>query len=337
MPIAITHPDGKFTYSNKEGRAGSSRPTARGFYPGLDDDLIDRLNARTPVYDPPEPCITSPDIPPDSPLRLGLSKETNLPATPRKKSLTMQSKAKNRVRQALYVMERVVNKENMTFFTGTVPPEIGRVATSANWSDAMDVFLKRVRRRLEGQDMKLIDLYVLEVHPERSKAEGMPVLHAHLVLAGRKPRNTWAITPSEYTAMWQAAWEAVLPDIAKTLNWSASTNVQRVKKSVSRYFSKYLSKGTDSELLDLLASAPDSAVPRKWARMSRNLVNLLVKNTYRYTGEAARSLIDFLMSGFHDITFAWYPVLITREDGTCFDIAGVIYGLEPPGIKFRDW
>ncbi len=337
MPSLITHPSGRVTYSNKLYPRGKDFKTSNADLSRAGDEEKAWIATRSPLEEPKREPIPVPESSVEAFSNLGLSIETNFPATSRTRSRTMQPKARHRSREALYVLEQVVHRDNMTFFTGTVPSELVKFATEKIWSQVMDVFLKRVRRLLDAAGIKLIDFWVKEVHPERSVEAQEVILHVHMVFAGRKPYNHWAITPKEFTEMWKESWEAVLPDESKGLYWGASTNVQRVKKSVKNYFSKYLSKGTNDELLPLLESLPDTSIPRNWAAMSQNLGRLLERNTYRYQGEAARAVIDYLCHETLTLGLRWYPVLMGREDGTCFDIAGAFYGLDPPGIKFREW
>lgn len=343
MPTLITHPTGKITYSNRSKPTHAHRQQTRLIRLITDGDMRRAIITAHPLEAPPRPKIKHPEIDKTSPLYMGLSEEIKFTAPVRTRSKGMGSKARAAIRERLYVAQEVIGKDKLSFVTGTTPNEVAqwvhervKAGNENPWPHVLDVFLKTYRRAAKKGGFAPLYLWVLEPHPERSAEAGYPILHTHIAWRGRKPFDGWVMTPQAVTNAWKNAWETVLPEHLQNLNWSASTNVQSVRKGLGNYFGKYLSKGADARLLALLANAPDNSFPRNWYGCSRNLIRITAKNTYRHEGEAARSVIDLLCQDFMTLGLTWNPVLLTREDGTCFDIAGAFYGGDPPGIRFWD-
>jgi len=340
MPTLITHPTGKITYSNKSNKTYQpwQHVRLRGLVTG--DDEKREIILKHPLEAPKKPAIKLPELDKTAPLYMGLSEEIKFTAPDRARSRGMGSKARSAIRERLYVAQEVVGKDKLSFVTGTIPDQVAdwvnsrlKAGHESPWSRVMDIFLKTYRRAAQKARFAPLYLWILEPHPERSADAGFPILHMHLAWRGRKPMEGWIMSPQAITNAWKNAWESVLPENLQNLNWSASTNVQSVRKGLGNYFGKYLSKGADESLLKLLADQPDNAFPRNWYGCSRNLIRLTAQNTYRYEGEAARSVIDLLCQDFLTMGLIWNPVLLTRNDGTCFDIAGAFYGGDPPGIR----
>lgn len=148
-------------------------------------------------------------------------------------------RGRQQVRSACAVIEQETPKRLLSFLTLTIPfetPEELREA-ARHWPRAINLFQKRVRYRLEKAGYPLQGVWVNELQKRGA-------LHSHMAFQGRRDcHSTWLFTPKELTAAWEGCWVTVLGDKCRRYNWGASTNVQRVKKSLVRYLGKYMSKG----------------------------------------------------------------------------------------------
>jgi hypothetical protein len=116
----------------------------------------------------------------------------------------------------------------------------------------------------------------VELHPERSKAEGRPCPHIHVAFVGRShSRARWALSTADLDLI---IVKALVAAQCFDLEVKAAGNVQPVKKSVGAYLSHYLKKGAGSVGVCL---GPFRTVPRQWFFQSRQLLQLVRRLTIR--------------------------------------------------------
>lgn len=232
----------------------------------------------------------------DLPLSpLGLSKVSNSHAKARLKSWTMSNRRKRSVRGAIRCLEAMHRKECLSFGTLTLPPEFAYIFDAKSWSRAIHIWKESMRRRFKAAGMDFDYIGVYEIHPDRSLTNGFPILHAHVVFAGRLPYRPWVVSTSELTDIWRAACCSALGNDHPTAQWDAATNVVQVKKSVSAYLGKYLSKKAHAELTDFSSIEYQPWLPRNWAFIAAKVLKVLSSSTVKLFGHAASSLIDWLL------------------------------------------
>ena len=104
---------------------------------------------------------------------------------------------------------------------------------------------------------------VVEIGKERTQRTGHPMPHIHGCMTGwgkRDRQGRWLIRPDVADQILHQACEAAgLPSRHRP----AASTVQRVKGTVRKYLSKYLSKGTDLEGLSL-ADGWENLIPHQW-------------------------------------------------------------------------
>lgn len=145
------------------------------------------------------------------------------------------------LRQGAFLIEQGCGKDCVTFATCTLPvltdEEYAQV--EADWSNIIDRLVKRLRYHLQKSGLSGDVIHVTEVHPKRSLNEGREIPHLHLVFQGRKRKASWSIAPKKFTKFWHRALQ--LKRITQKMCLS-SCQMARVRKSVSRYLSKYVAK-----------------------------------------------------------------------------------------------
>jgi hypothetical protein len=111
---------------------------------------------------------------------------------------------------------------------------------------------------------------VVELHPERSKAEARPCPHIHVAFVGRSHgRARWALSTADLDLI---ICKALVAAQCFDLDVRAAGNVQPVKRSVGAYLSHYLKKGSGPVGVCL---GPFRTVPRQWFMQSRELLRLV--------------------------------------------------------------
>lgn len=145
------------------------------------------------------------------------------------------------LRQGAFLIEKDCGKDCVTFATCTLPvltdEEYNLV--EKDWSNIVDRLVKRLRYHLKKSGLSGDVIHVTEVHPKRSLNEGREIPHIHLVFQGRKRKKSWSIAPKQFTKFWHRALQ--LKRITQKMCLS-SCQMARVRKSVSRYLSKYVAK-----------------------------------------------------------------------------------------------
>lgn len=190
------------------------------------------------------------------------------------------------------LLERHCRRDCLTFLTLTLPPSAVQVPNSEGYASAKNRFINWLIRQLRKHGLS--DLYVgcVEPHPGRSRDMGWSVPHYHVCYQGRRNGKTWALTPEEV----KKAWFRCLVNeglCSQEGDWSACANVQRVKKSVSRYMGKYMVKTR----LSTKQETPENLVkthPGTWHLISRSLLKLIKQSIKHRSGIAAETILDFL-------------------------------------------
>lgn len=200
----------------------------------------------------------------------------------------MSGEQKRLLRASMVLLQRKRKKENLVFGTCTIPDldtnEIHIIA--AYWGEAVKQMCQKITRELIKAGIVPEIIFVTELQTERWNKYKVVAPHGHLVFQGRKDRNSpWIISTKRFTEMW----EEVLSNILKReIKAPWATNIQRIKVSVKRYLSKYLSKG--GAILDEIKEAGlTHLLPRSWFYCTRSL---------KQEAKAARVKVEYQLSMF---------------------------------------
>lgn len=260
-------------------------------------------------------------------IELGKAEGRPLPCQQTQKSKTPVQRAlrsltrrgRNVIRRAVACLERTVAREKLAFITLTLSTAImDRLAalSGANrdktWQKALSRFQDTLRRSLKGRGLPGDICWVTELHPERSVKEGRAVPHVHLVAQTALKRFQWLIRPSEVKDLWVAALGWAM-GVRKDEIGPTRVGVEAIKKSLSRYMSKYLGKGFPKGRLSH-ETLEKGVCPVRWYAASNALHKLIRDNTAVLAGEAAATLLDWLKSGGCELV--WRDGDIKVPDGT---------------------
>lgn len=196
---------------------------------------------------------------------------------PKRGTKGLTAHGKRVLRNAAWRLQRLYGKHCLSFVTLTMPSVTYEESwyVSSNWAEICRIFYQKLGRRLEAAGLPSSYLGCTELQPERSEREGHPALHLHFVVVGRRSRREgWALTPGDFRSLWSS----VLGDyFSGEKDWGACENVQQVKRDVSAYLSKYLSKGIS------MARPPRSdetgwSLPTSWYNCSLELRRWVLDN-----------------------------------------------------------
>jgi hypothetical protein len=221
----------------------------------------------------------------------------------------ISSEAKRLTRSELAILEESFGKQNLSFLTCTLPTASDEdfYLLVTRWAEITRKFIQALGRLLEKRNVQALIVAVTELQEKRFKKYGLVAPHLHIVFPGRNSRyESWAVGIKEITALWQ---RILKNELGYELDCKAATNIQKVKVSVKRYLSKYMSKG--GEILDeIKAAGLGHLIPTSWLYSSQPLKNAAkaaIKKLSQTTAEFIYDNREYLksiglLSWFHVVT-----------------------------------
>ena len=185
-----------------------------------------------------------------------------------------------RVRNACYLIQASVPKMCAVFSTCTVPalPFEAMSRLHERWSEVVEAFRRKLRRRLKDNGLSGDSVTVSEIQEKRYQRTGMPVLHIHTVFAGRRRDGKPAISTEAHDKMWRESLSIALGyDVGQV---GSACNLQWVKKSAEGYLGKYMTKGTKA-VRSLIENGFEGWLPKQWWGISLALGKEIDNKTRR--------------------------------------------------------
>jgi hypothetical protein len=148
---------------------------------------------------------------------------------------------KRAIRESAGLLEE--DRECLSFWTVSPSDDaIGEIWARDAWPDFVAAVRHGLVRKLRAQGLDGEVIGVCELFPQRSRDACQPIPHLHILYRSKRHRwSDWALEPSEHDEMILGAYRAIgigCRDVR------ASSRVEPIRKSVRRYLSKYLRKGT---------------------------------------------------------------------------------------------
>lgn len=183
----------------------------------------------------------------------------------------ISGRGKRMVKSACTILEKKYGKDTLTFGTATLPsltPEECQLVTIV-WAELTRQFQQEVKRLLIRRGLSAQFVYVVEIQEKRWYGRGELAPHLHWVCQGRCDRkDNWRIRPIEIREIWQRLVSSIA--LGRSVDCSAATRIERVKKSAARYLSKYMSKG--GKVLESIKEAGLGCIlPTSWWGMTQEL------------------------------------------------------------------
>jgi len=242
---------------------------------------------------------------------LGLSKAANSQKSAPRGTHGITSHQRDVIKFAGTQLEKIFGRGLLSFATLCLPvftkPQLQLI--QLNWSKIVHGFIDLVRGTLERKGLKPVVVGCTEIQGQRSEAFGDNIPHIHIVFPGRLSKgHSWAISCSELDSLW----ERVLKRYVDTsdISFSATCNIQQVKKSVSGYLAKYLSKGR---------SAASEEAQVWWLPSAYAIVSNRLRRLYRKLTLSGASVAVWLIESIREGTLV---IGYTRP----IEISTVAYG-----------
>lgn len=224
-----------------------------------------------------------------------------------------------RVRNACYLLESGIPKKFAVFATCTVPAlpieEMARIHDQ--WAKVVEVYRRKLRRRLKAKGLSGDSVTVSEVQGKRYESTGLPVLHIHTVFRGRCRDGKPAISTKEHDEMWRDALSFALGQTV--LDLRSACNLQWVNKSAEGYLGKYMTKGTKA-VRTIVESGYGGWLPKQWWNISESLGRRIDQET-RSVDDLAEWLNDVASVEGQDIWLWHRDVRIELRSGDSITIA----------------
>lgn len=222
------------------------------------------------------------------------------------------------VKDAVFLLEKDYGRDKLTFFTGTLPPGCCLLVrwSRDRWAHFWELFRKRISYSLAKRGLPSHIVGVTEMQEKRNSRTGELAYHAHCVWVGRLEGMTWAMLPTEYQQHWNECIKECCDDDydESDVDWNATCNVQRVKKTVVGYLGKYLSKGR-AAVRRLGSDFDSSKLPASWYICTRKLLHSVRSHTKHFYGEAASFVYDFLRGNADEYLSYQREILWETPDG----------------------
>lgn len=248
-----------------------------------------------------------------SPAPLDLTNGANSHKRAARGSNGLTKHGRRLITNVLDEQQRRYGRNRLAFGTFTVPDVLGADYTALcdKWSEIVRQFVQRLARMLRRCGLPQHITGVVEIQPKRLIRTGQAYPHLHLVWIGRFARAAWSYTPAEYRAAWL---EVLHHHIGQVIDTSAPVgeNVQPVKKSVSSYLSKYLSKGYRS--LPVTSKSCDVSFIKSWYICSLSWRKWFHRATLSVSGSVAEFLVSAVEANWFGFIFS-STVQIEQGDG----------------------
>jgi hypothetical protein len=165
------------------------------------------------------------------------------------------------------------DRVNLGFWTVTLPPEaLDQLEVSGRWPEFQDRVRKELVRLLQRAGLRPLVVGVVELQPKRTRREGRPCPHLHVVFRGRRHRwEDWAIStcvgPHPFDSIIRAALATAgvfPPDGVDWETWLMKAGkIESIKKSVRAYLACYMTKdqGSPGRFAE---TASNTLIPHQW-------------------------------------------------------------------------
>lgn len=213
----------------------------------------------------------------------------------RKKLLSMTKNMARNLRNGVYLLEHRYGKDVLSFLTLTVPSlppsDMGKICQQ--WGVMTNKILKWLAYQCELQYIPFEYVYCTEIQEQRLEKRGEYAPHLHIVFRGKYGlRSAWAVNYKRVRKAWLRILSAC---VGYTVKSNSVENIQVIRKSATRYLSKYVSKGVrdSTKRYQRLAG---TQLRTQWGGMSRNLSQEIQQKTKRFGGTGESADIAVLLS-----------------------------------------
>lgn len=229
------------------------------------------------------------------------------------------------VREGCYLLEHKYGKDNLAFVTLTVPYSGEDLKVIArNWGKVKHRYFEELARFYQRRNTELEYVAVTEIQEKRYKRLGEVAPHLHYC-CNSKNGKTYVMTPMELRGLFQRVCERF---VTSDVPFTASENIQKVKKNAGRYLSKYFSKGGGC-IKKIAAEEPELLPSQYWA-VSKTILKSVARETVVLYDKESWEFLTFVQDNVRDgnRSYTIHPVYVQISDG-CEGLYGY-WGACPP-------
>ena len=172
-------------------------------------------------------------------------------------------------------------RERLALWTVTLPDEdYEQMVGTDIWPRFQRRLVDLLTRYLRAQGDEALVLAVVEIGHVRTRRTSRPMPHIHVACTGwgrKHSQGGYVLSPTRMDAL---VADAALYAGLRASDRSAASNVQGIKKSVRRYLSKYLTKGSPDQGMNLDDGWED-LVPHQWWNRSSGAKALVCSHLFR--------------------------------------------------------
>lgn len=216
---------------------------------------------------------------------LGSSELANSHKPAKRGTKGLTSMGRKMLRNGCYLLEKRAGKHRVAMVTTTIPSGSSEVEKeiTREWPEIVRTFTQFISRRLKVAHSCPWVVGCVEIQEKRlEKFGGMP-LHLHLVFQSKVKRE-YILSKTDVLDAWKRAICSRVPS-AENLDWRASTRIESVKKSVTNYMCKYMSKGINQNVL--VSVSEGFTLPSSWWFIVGGLKREIKKQQIVSTSELA--------------------------------------------------
>lgn len=256
---------------------------------------------------------------PEGPLDLRNVSNSHKNTCPRRKrgSKGITGNGRKMVKSVGALINRNYRCHRVTFATITMPslPRQLRRELALCWPELVRQLIQWLSRHLERQGLPKVVVSVSEIQQKRLEESREAYLHLHLLWLNHPGRaGNWAVDVRKLKAF-------VSRFMFNRGIWAegayVNTDVRAVKKDVSGYLAKYLSKGSDA-IEPMIADLGADTIPSTWWNLSGDARKWVKKNTYsgRVVGEILEAMLEYFWSDTSNDFFRYiYHVELQCDSG----------------------
>lgn len=233
----------------------------------------------------------------------------------------ISSYGRKMVKSGCKILEDRHGKQKLGFLTVTLPDVRGGLSRSdlrevhLKWAEITRDFLRSLSRALkvQGGDGQLV--CSTEIQEKRYKATGIPALHMHICFQAwdgfslsEEGRYAWFLSAAKIRWYWEGAICHALRRERNTIDFNASVNVKKVRKSAVGYLGKYLSKGA-KVTRKVVEDGKKHWLPSKWWSLYGGLRDVVKQAIVVLdTQDCLEIRANFEQWQEGKILHKWYPV-----------------------------
>lgn len=259
--------------------------------------------------------------------------------TVQRPKLGLSKRGRKTLRRAVCAFEKETQREKTAFITLTLSPAAvtalaaqSEVRPGELFQKCLSRFMERFRKLLKSRNLPGDVIWVTELHPNRSQQQGIAIPHVHLVVQTALKKFKWLVSPDEVKTLWNSAFCAHV-DVDKKSFETGRVEVKCVKKSVSRYVAKYMSK-RNSQVLKTATGLDYRLCPVRWYAVANSVHELIRKHTRVISGDDVGRILDWLTKEGNPVVWRHGNIEIPGDSGRPVWLATWFVLSEPvdPGV-----